>query len=64
MDVKYLTVRAGSPYHAFGGFTHSVLGGYYHMNYDQYNGDYDIAVLRVCTDFDIPVSAKYVMCLW
>jgi hypothetical protein len=65
MDAKRLTVRAGSPYHMFLGSVHNVKGGYYHMMYDEYIGDYDVAVLWVCSDFDIPVDrVKCVTCLW
>jgi len=40
-----------------------VTGGFYHGNY-QYNYDYDVAVLRVSTDFDIAVDIlDYVTCL-
>jgi hypothetical protein len=64
MDDKRFTVRAGSPLHASGGSTHSVKGGYVHMMFDPNNGDYDVAVVRVRTDFDIPTdSANYVTCL-
>jgi hypothetical protein len=30
-----------------------VTGGYYHLKFDYYPGDYDMAVLVVCTDCDI-----------
>jgi len=37
-----------------------VSGGFYHANYDSYNNDYNVAVLQVCTDFDIPIDiSKY-----
>jgi len=64
MNANSLTVRAGSAYHDFGGTVHSVTGGFYHANYSQFNHmDYDVAVLRVSTDFDIPLDfSKYEMC--
>jgi hypothetical protein len=49
----------------FGGSTHTVIGGYYHLKFDSYPGEYDVAVLVVCTDCDIPIDrAKCVVCLW
>jgi hypothetical protein len=65
MEPDDLTVRVGSTYHEFGGTIHSVTGGFYHENYDENNNyDYDVAVLRVCTDLDIGMYiSKYVMCL-
>ena len=60
-----LTVRAGSTYHQCGGTIHNVTVGFYHGSYNHYNRDFDVAVLRVCTDFDIPiVISKYMMCLY
>jgi hypothetical protein len=56
MDAEHVTVRAGSPYSESGGSIHKVLGGYYHMMFDEYIGDYDVAVLVVCSDFDIPIK--------
>jgi hypothetical protein len=46
-------VRAGSRYYEWGGSLHFVTGGFFHENYDSFNRDYDVAVLRVCTDCDI-----------
>jgi hypothetical protein len=64
MKANSLTIRAGSKYHGFGGTIHSVTGGFYHGSYDLYNNDYDVAVLRVCTDCDIAIDiSTYVMCL-
>jgi len=64
MKAQYITVRAGSTYYDFGGTTHSVTGGFYHGNFSLKNYDYDVAVLRVCPDFDIAIGfSKYVMCL-
>jgi hypothetical protein len=58
---KYLTVRAGSEYHDDGGTIHNVTGGFYHESFNLSNADYDVAVLKVCIDFDIPTdSANYV----
>jgi len=65
MKAEYLTVRVGSIYHQNGGTVHNVTGGYYHGSYNnQIYNDYDVAVLRVCTNFDIPIHiSKYVLCL-
>ena len=64
LSANYLTVRAGSRYRDFGGTIHQVRGGFYHGNYDLDDYDYDVAILRVCTEFDIPINiSKYVMCL-
>jgi len=64
MTAQYITVRACSPYYDFGGTTHFVTGGFFHGNFSHENYDYDVAVLRVCTDFDIAIDfSKYVMCL-
>ena len=65
MKAEYLTVRVGSTFLGSGGTVHNVTGGYYHGSYNNqsYNG-YDVAILRVCTDFDIPIDiSKFVMCL-
>jgi hypothetical protein len=49
----------------FGGSTHRVTGGYYHLMYDSNPAEYDVAIIEVGTDCDIPTdSAKQVMCLW
>jgi len=59
-----LTVRAGSTHHASGGTIHHVTGGFYHGSFNISNLDYNVAVLRVCTDIDIPTDiSKYVKCL-
>ena len=64
MNANSLTIRAGSSHHGFGGTIHSVTGGFYHGSYDLFNHDYDVAVLRVCTDFDTAIDTlMYVMCL-
>jgi len=64
MHPEYLTVRAGSTHHDFGGTIHSVKGGFYHGSYDEDTHDNDVAVLRVCTDFDFAIdTSNYVMCL-
>ena len=63
MNAKDLTIRAGSKHYDAGGTVHQVTGGFYHGDYDDENIDYDVAVLRVCTDLDIPLDiSKYVMC--
>ena len=65
MNTKYLTVRAGSTHHEFGGTIHFVTGGFYHGRYNQnFYNNYDVAVLRVCTDMDSGIDiSKYVRCL-
>jgi hypothetical protein len=63
MQTYAMTLRAGSVNHYSGGTVHQVTGGFYHSSYNSYNNDYDVAVLQVCTDFDIPIdSAKYLTC--
>jgi hypothetical protein len=58
---KLLTVRAGSEFYDDGGTVHHVTGGYYHDLFNLSNADYDVAVLKVCIDFDIPIdSADFV----
>ena len=56
MHANSLTIRAGSAHHNFGGIIHSVKGGFYHGSYDEDNNNNDVAVLRVCTDFDITID--------
>jgi hypothetical protein len=64
-DANYLTVRAGSPLYAFLGSIHRVIGGYFHLQFEPSFPPYDVAVLWVCAEFDIPVdSTKHVMRLW
>jgi len=64
MNVNTLTVRAGSTHHDSGGTVHNVTGGFYHGGFQFYNHDYDVAVLRVCTDLDIAIDiSKYILCL-
>jgi hypothetical protein len=64
MNVNQLTVGAGSTVYMFGGSTHTEIGSYYHLKFDSYPGEYDVAVLVVCTDCDIPIDrAKCVVCL-
>jgi hypothetical protein len=64
MHANYLTVRAGSTHHDFGGTVHQVTGGFYHGSFNPNNYDYDVAVLKVCTDCDIANDIlMYVMCL-
>jgi hypothetical protein len=64
MGAKYPTLRVGSTHYASGGTIHKVIRGSSHGLYNPNNGDYDVAVLKVCTKLDIPIdSAKYVMCL-
>jgi len=62
--VNYFTVRTCSTYHGSGGTIHSVTTGYYHGSYSTSTTDYDVAVLKVCTEFNMPIdSAMCVMCL-
>jgi hypothetical protein len=64
MHANYLTVRAGSSHHDSDGTIHSVTGGFYHGSFNEYNYDYNVAVLWVCTDFDNPINIlMYVMFL-
>ena len=62
-DPAKLTVRACSTNHAYGGTLHNVIGGVYHELYNKDTFDYDVAVLRVCTDINtaiyIAMSAIY-----
>ena len=53
MKDNYLTVRVGSRHHEIGGIIHDVTGGFYHGKFKENPRDYDVAVLRVCTDFDM-----------
>jgi hypothetical protein len=65
IDINYTTVRAGSTNYMIGGSLHRAIGLYVHPLYNINPMDYDVAVLVVCTDFDIPVdSEKYVTCLY
>jgi hypothetical protein len=58
-DSDELTVRAGSTIYMSGGSTHRMLGGYFHTMFNSYPGEYDVAILVVGTDCDIPIdSAK------
>ena len=51
MKSNYLSVRAGSTRYEVGGTIHSVTGGFYDGSYNQsYYKEYDVAVLRVCTN--------------
>ena len=50
LDPTYLTVRAGSTHFMLGGTTHQVTGGHIHDLYNPSNSDYDVAVLKVCTE--------------
>jgi hypothetical protein len=50
VDKEYINIRAGSRKYASGGTIHQVIGGHIHDSYNPKNGDYDIAVLQVCTD--------------
>ena len=64
MSANDLTIRAGSAKYSSGGTIHNVTGGFYHGNFGSYNFDYDVAVLRVCTDFDIALDIlNWLMCV-
>ena len=61
MNATDLTIRAGSKHHDDGGTVHQVTGGFYHGDYNDSDIDYDVAVLRVCTDLYIRINIeKYV----
>jgi hypothetical protein len=63
VNTYLLKVRAGSEFYSEGGTIHNVIGGFYHELFDLSNADYDVAVLKVCIDFDIPTgSANCVTC--
>jgi hypothetical protein len=57
MHANRLTIRAGSTHSELGGKIHKVTGGFYHGNYE-YNYDYDVAVLRVCTNCNIAIKIE------
>ena len=64
MNASSITVRAGSVYHYSGGTVHQVIRVNYHSSYNRETNDYDVAVLKVCIDFDFPIdSANYLTCL-
>jgi hypothetical protein len=64
MHPDSLTVRAGSTHYSSGGTLHKVTHGFYHGSYNPKNKDYDVAVLKVCTDLDIAIDfSKFMMCL-
>jgi len=52
-DPAYLKVRVCSTNHASGGTVHNVIGGVYHELYNKDTIDYDVAILRVCSDFNM-----------
>jgi len=56
VSANYLTVRTCSTYYASGGTIHNVTGGYYHGSYNSNTSDYDVAVLKVCTELNMPVD--------
>jgi hypothetical protein len=56
LKAEDLTIRAGSTNLCSGGIVHQVTGGFYHGSYEDYNTDYDVAILRVCPDFDIQID--------
>jgi hypothetical protein len=61
---RFLRVRAGSEFFNGGGTVHNVIGGFYHGLFNISKADYDVAILKVCIDFDIPIdSANCVTCL-
>ena len=53
VPANYLTVRTCSTYHASDGTIHNVTAGYYHGSYNPITIDYDVAVLQVCTEFNL-----------
>jgi len=61
---NYITVTAGSAHDDSVGTIHNVNGGFCHGSYNYVTQYCNVAVLKDCTDFDIPIdSAKYVKCL-
>jgi len=56
MNANGLKIRAGSTQFSSGGTIHNVTGGFYHGKFDYYSYDNDVAVLRVCTDWDIAID--------
>ena len=64
VSANYLTVRTCSTYHDSGGTVHNVTAAYKHENYRTYVQDYDVAVVQVCTELNIPIeSAMCVRCV-
>jgi hypothetical protein len=57
MKTDYLTVRAGSTNYAYSETTRRVKESYFHEWYNPSNGDYNVAVLKVCIDFYIPIDS-------
>jgi hypothetical protein len=57
MTADSLSIRAGTVWNDWLGNIHNVSAGFYHSSYNQsgYN-EYDVAILKVCTDFDIPID--------
>ncbi|XP_022904846.1 trypsin delta-like [Onthophagus taurus] len=51
-----LTIRSGSSLHASGGTIHSISSIIYHSSYNSATVDYDIAVIKVSTAFNIGAS--------
>jgi hypothetical protein len=40
----------------------NVIGGYYHGSYDPNTVDYDVAILQVCTEFNMAIDSG--MCVY
>ena len=63
VSANSLTVRTCSTYHASGGTMHNVIGGYYHGSYDPNTVDYEVAVLQVCTEFNMQIDSGMCVCV-
>jgi len=61
---NYLTVRTCSTYHDNGGTVYNVTGILVHGSYDPFLLDYDVAVLKVCIEFNMPIDSEmFVRCV-
>jgi len=63
VSANYLTVRACSTYHASGGTVHNVIGVYYHGSYNSNTADYEVAILQVCTEFNMSIDSGMCVCV-
>jgi hypothetical protein len=52
-DLDDLTVRSCSTNFSSGGTVYNVTGYSYHESFNLTTFDYDVAILRVCTDFNM-----------
>jgi hypothetical protein len=58
-DISLLSVRAGSTNHGEGGTIHRVTKVIKHEKFNAEKNDYDIAVLKVCSDFMYKYTLLY-----